>query len=168
MSDGRRATYVHGKYISSIASSEYIYSGVSVFLTTCCISIRVHVSTTTSSDGGRAKVDERRRASDMYVHSNTAVPVEASTFLSIDYRIYISSLAPVRNSFSSQLVRTFCGGKRATADKRRHTRSCNRYCKVGQKENSRRYTGTKKIFVFLNLTQIEKWHRFLILSLIHI
>ena len=107
-SDGGRAMYVHSKYSSSTCSGLY-----SCFRTTWCISILVVLCTTNTSGGGRAKVGERRRASDMYVHSNTAVPAVVSTFFAV-CKIYISRLAPVRNSFLLFTTRTNFQRRRAS------------------------------------------------------
>ena len=52
------------------------------------ISILVLLCTTNTSGGRRVKVGERRRASDLDVHSNTAVPAVVSTFFRYIDRIY--------------------------------------------------------------------------------
>ena len=83
-SDGGRATegercictqQIHSCSSSSTCSSVRLRWRLYIFRTTWRISIMVLLlCTTNKSGGGRAKVGERRRASDMYVHSNTAVP----------------------------------------------------------------------------------------------
>ena len=107
---------------ATISYNMYVHSNTEVFAVVSTFLRCIHMlCTTNTSVGGRAKVGERRGASDRYVHSNTAVPAEVSTFFLFIDLIYVSSRAPVRNVFSSRLVRIFSGGERATADKRRHT-----------------------------------------------
>ena len=101
-----------------------MYTATELFAVVSTFLRYIHMlCTTNTSVAGPAKVGERRRASYVYVHSNTSVPAEVSTFFLFVDRIYISSLAPapVRSFFSSRLVQIFSGGERATADKRRHT-----------------------------------------------
>ena len=66
-------------YTANTAAVPAVVDYVHIFPTTWCISILVLLCTTNTSGGGRAKVSERRRASDMYVHSNAAVPAIVST-----------------------------------------------------------------------------------------
>ena len=83
-SDGGRATagercictqQIHSSSSSTCSSRVRLRWRLYIYWTTWCISILVLLlCTTNKSGGGRAKVDERQRASDMYVHSNTAVP----------------------------------------------------------------------------------------------
>ena len=74
--EGERCMYTANTSAALPAVIDYTY-----FRTKWCISILVLLCTTNTSGGGRAKVGERRNASDnMYAHSNTAVSAVVSTF----------------------------------------------------------------------------------------
>ena len=110
----RRASDVHSKYSSSTCSCR-LHTHFSNYMISINSRIAVYNQHERwrASEGGRATGDERYLCTQQYS--------TISTFVSV-YRIYISSLAPVRFLFIYlRLVRIFSGGERATAGKRRHT-----------------------------------------------
>ena len=116
-----REMQLHSKYsISTCSSRLYTY-----FSNYMMLSILVLLCTTNASGGGRAKVGERRRASDMYVPDTQQYSSTCSSIYTF-FGIYIYNISAVQHQyeisfFYLRLVRIFSGGERATAGKRRHT-----------------------------------------------
>ena len=147
-SDRGRAIHVHSKYSSSSSCSSRLYRYFSNYIMYIISGTAVYNGT---SGCWRAKVGERQRASDMYVNSNTSSSTCSSTYFEVIFLRCIkhtSAVAPVRNfTFYLRFVRSFSGGERATAGKRRDTyEQENNTGKVRYKENSRRYTRTRHTY----------------------